>query len=178
MRIFLGIDIPEKTKTEIDLHLAALKKEYPQFSWVPRRNYHVTIHYFGEVQNVSAVENRLSTLLYDVHPFHLFAYHGGIFQQLGISMYIEFSRDKTLEHMVDTILDDVASAKLRKKYIPHVTIARYKVPSKQQYLLLRKKLENLNLDFNFPVESVYLFESDLKGAVPVYKKIKEYTLQK
>lgn len=178
MRIFLGIDIPEQVKDAIDAQLEPLKKEYPQFSWVPRENYHITIHFFGEVQNVNAVESRISELLYDIPPFHLYGYHGGMFQQIGIIMHLEFSRDKTLEHMVTVIQDDLDTGKVRKKYVPHLTVARYKMPSKQQYLLLKKKLENLPLDFDFPVSSVHMFQSILSGRVPVYKKLKEFVLQK
>lgn len=178
MRIFLGIDIPEQVKTVIDTQLADLKKEYPQFTWVPRANYHVTVHFFGEVAKVSEIENRLRELLFDVRPFHLYAYEGSIFQQLGIILHLEFSRDKTLEHMVDIIQADLDSGRVKKKYVPHLTIARYKSPSKQQYTLLKKKMQNLPLDFDFPVESLYLFESNLRGAVPVYKKISEIVLQK
>ena len=176
MRIFLGIDIPDTITSKIDEQLANLKKEYPQLSWVPQDNYHITIHFFGEVPDVTAVDKRLAELLYDQEAFHLYALQGDLFIQQRITLYIEFSKDKKLEHLAKIINEDAGKERSAKKFLPHMTIARYKVPSKQQYYLLKKKMEHLQLDFDFPVESIYLYESDLRGPMPVYKKIKEYSL--
>ena len=176
MRTFLAIEIPESVKPLIEEQISGLVKEYPQLTWVNMQNYHVTVHFFGEVSDVNGLCARLDELLYDCESFHMYADKGHLFIQHRIVLYLEFVKDKRLEHIVDKVAEDVGDPSAKKRFVPHMTVARYKIPSKQQYYLLKKKMENLKLDFDFPVESLFLYEADLKGQTPVYKKIKEFKL--
>ena len=63
-----------------------------------------------------------------------------------------------------------------QRFIPHLTIAKAKTPSKQQYLHLKKKLLKFPIDLNFPAKRIHLFESILKGPRPEYKKIAAFPL--
>lgn len=64
----------------------------------------------------------------------------------------------------------------QKKYLPHLTLARCRIPSKQQYLLLKKRLKKINIKVDFPVKKITLFQSILSGKKPVYKKIDTFNL--
>ena len=86
-------------------------------------------------------------------------------------------RQKMLEQIVENVRR-VFSIADEKEYIPHLTIARYKVPSKQQYLLIKKKLENLNIDLEISVKNISLFETIAKGSKTEYKLLAEYQLGK
>jgi len=62
------------------------------------------------------------------------------------------------------------------KFIPHLTIARSRIPSKQQYFVLKKRVEKINIDISFKVNEVILFESVLSKHHPLYIKKKRIKL--
>ena len=73
MRLFLAIELPQQAQDSLDEHLAQLKKEYPYFSWVPKENFHITLQFLGEVEDVETTIARLETALYESRSFHLYA---------------------------------------------------------------------------------------------------------
>jgi 2'-5' RNA ligase len=81
-----------------------------------------------------------------------------------------------LEYLVRRIKDDLG-AKDIKKYLPHVTIARWKIPSKQQYFLIKKKLQAMRIDLSFTVDHLFLYQSVSHKHHPVYKKLRQFDLQ-
>lgn len=173
MRLFLAIEPPPKVKKHIFEQLEVLYEEYKQFSWTPPENYHITIHFIGESEDAKYIIKKVETALYDAPSFYLFSQSAELFIQKKITLYISFQREKKLEGVADSIFDIfVPGTKL--KFVPHLTVGRYKIPSKQQYLLLKKKMFNLPLDVEFEVRKVVLFDSIVTGKYPHYKKIHEF----
>lgn len=175
MRLFLAIDLPEKTKRELQKLLDPLQKEYPYFSWVPPINYHITVQFLGECTDKDEVINRIEKSIFETKPFYMYASSTDLFINYKITLFVSFQREKNLEAMVKR-LEDEFKIEDGKRYIPHLTFARYKIPSKQQYYLIKKKIENLEIDLQFPVDKIYLYESILTNKIPRYNKIKEFML--
>lgn len=179
MRIFLAIDIPEKEKEKLDTQINHLKEKYPHLQWVPRHNYHITIQFFGEVQKVDEIVKKIEDVIYDVPSFYLYSQGAGIFINHKILLYADFQRQKILEDLAEkikTISIQDGNYTQQHKYGPHLTLARYKIPSKQQYLHLKKKLEQLDINIEFLVNKVTLYNSILQTQAPVYQKIAEFSL--
>lgn len=175
MRLFLAIDLPFEIKTKIDTQLQSLEKDYRQFNWVPPENFHITTHFIGEVNNPDEIKKKIGDAIYDCSSFHLYSLGANLFINRKIMMYISFRREKNLEILVERVEESLFSIN-NKKFVPHLTIARYKIPSKQQYLLLKKKLLNLEIDFDFHVEKLNLFESVQDGPRRLYKTIAQFDL--
>ncbi len=177
MRAFLAIDIPQKAKDEISAAVAPLSKEYPDLTWVPPHNYHLTIHFFGDLtaKEVSNVQEKMEYMLYDVQPFHVYSLEAGIFIHDKILLYLEFARQKNLEEVVERIRESFGPDRT-KRFIPHITLARYRVPAKQQYLLLKKKVQRLAIDTSFKIDKISLYESILTGKIPQYRRIAAFAL--
>lgn len=176
MRLFLAIDLPDKTKKLLDEQIQLLKKEYPAINWIPTENYHITIHHFGEVTDVEKLKKKIEKAIYDIEAFHMYALSADLFMSKKIVLYALFNRQKNLEQLVHAI-EEQLQIESKNQYVPHLTFGRTKIPSKQQYLLLQKKLERLDIDFDFPVKKVGLFESIDSANNPLYKKVCEFKLQ-
>ncbi len=172
MRLFLAIDPPQDVKLSIEKQITTLKKEYPQFEWTPMENYHITLHFFGDVADNKKVFSQLEGLLFDQESFYLYSLNAGMFTQYRITMHLNFRREKRLEKIVQRVKEKFYLPEQKiEKYVPHLTFARYRIPSKQQYFVMKKRLNKLNLDVSFAVKKVILFESILGGRNPIYKKV-------
>lgn len=175
MRLFLAIDLPSKAKNALFEQLKSIRQDYPDFNWTDQKNYHITIHFFGDMTKIEKIKKKIDDALFDIQSFYLYARSAGVFIGQKIVLYVSFEREKILEE---------AAKKMRnkfhlqndEKFIPHLTIARSKIPSKQQYLHLKKKLSKLSIDFEFPVKKIYLFNSIFSSQKPEYKKIAVFNL--
>lgn len=181
MRLFLAIDLPKKVKTELEKQITPLKKEYPQFDWISEKNYHITIHFFGEIEDVEKLQKRLEECLYDQESFYLYSFGANLFINNKIVPYISFRREKKLESIamrVNPVTLEYSGygVKEEKKYIPHLTLARSKIPSKQQYFVLKKRMRRMKIDISFQVKKLVLFQSILGGKYPEYKIVKRISL--
>lgn len=175
MRLFLAIDLPEEAKKTVEEQLLPLQREYPYFRWVDAVNYHITLHFFGDVSSPDKIIQFMNELVYDIPLFYLYSSELGLFIKDNITLYIEFKRNKILEGLIKRIKEKSALGTSRR-FLSHLTFSRYRIPSKQQYLLIKKKLKNFTLDIEFKVETITLFESILGTQKPVYKKIAEFPL--
>lgn len=177
MRLFLAVSLPPEVQSHLDEQLEQFKKEYPYFSWVPKENFHITLQYLGDVESIDTIQPSIERALFEVPSLEMYGQSAGIFINSRITMYISFARQKTLEKIVENVRQ-AFSISDEKEYVPHLTIARYKVPSKQQYLLIKKKLEHMDIDLELSVKSIALFETIAKGAKTEYQLKAEYQLGK
>lgn len=175
MRLFLAIELPVEIKEKIEKAILSLKREYPQFSWVDKENFHITLYFYGEISRPEKIVKRLKERLYQQPSFYLYFRSGDLFLNQKITLYLNFLREKKLESLVEQIKSP-SHIKNKQKFIPHLTIARAKKSSKQQYLHLKKKLEKINLELSFLVNKITLFQSILTGKKPVYKEIVQIPL--
>lgn len=169
MRLFLAIDLPKKEKASLEEQITPFKKEYPQFDWVSEKNYHITIHFFGEIDNVEKLQRHLEECLFDKESFYLYSFGADLFINHQIVPYVSFRREKKLEIIAKCV-------KREGRYVPHLTLARSRIPSKQQYFVLKKRMSKLEIDISFQVKQLVLFQSILGGKYPVYKIVKKLPL--
>lgn len=175
MRLFLAIDVPASAQKKLVDQLTDLQKKYPQFTWTIPENFHITIHFFGEVTRVPELKKKVVDAIYDMESFHLYAFNVELFMHRKIIVYVGFNREKELEKLVEKINAEFLTNE-SERFVPHLTVARTRIPSKQQYLALKSRLEKIEVDIDFPVKKIYLYESLLGGKNPVYKKIHTFKL--
>lgn len=177
MRLFLAFDLPIKVKKQLDKQLTDFKKEYPQFNWVSTENFHITIHFFGETDKVERIKKRIKDLLWDQVGFYLYSFTADVFVNHKLVVYLNFRREKKIEVLAERIKSNFSANSVnQRKFVSHLTLARGPRSSKQQYFVLKKKLQNLQVDISFPVKKVVLFESILNGRKPIYKKVAFFKL--
>lgn len=179
MRTFLAVEIPDTIKEKLFKQIASLRRDYPQLSWVAPENYHITIQFLGEIAEPKKIITKIEDALYDAESFTLYSLGTGIFIDRKILLYADFQRQKKLEVVAEKVKNIITMPGNNGKqytFIPHLTIARSKIPSKQQYLLMKKKLEQFEIDLEFFVDHITLFESNLEAQAPLYKKIVDFPL--
>lgn len=177
-RTFLAIDLPEKVKKSLANQLELLKKLYPQFSWVYPEDYHITIYFHGEVVSIDKTINRLKDIIFNVDKLYFYSTNLSLFINSKIIIYLNFKREKNLENLVEKIENSFKMEKPgnNKEFVAHLTLARAKIPSKQQYLVLKKRLSKTFIDLEFAAHEITLFESFLGGRKPHYEKKAQFTL--
>lgn len=149
-------------------------RDYPGFTWTPPQNYHVSLHYIGEIvaQKLPVAVEHIQNTLYDVPATHMYTMGLDLFMDEQILIYVSFYRSKVVEDISDRLFKLFEPGKKRKHdYIPHISVARTKIPSKQQYFLLRKKLANLKVNVEFAVPEIHIYESIEKRKTPIYEKV-------
>lgn len=177
MRLFLAIELPDKNKLELEEQLTEMKKEHPEFNWVSPENFHITIHFFGETDKVQAIKKRIEDLMFDQEIFYLYSTNADVFANNKLVVYLNFRREKRIEELAEKITSNFEQNIFNdRKFIPHLSLARGKKSSKQQYFVLKKRLNKLSIDLAFKVRKIFLFESILDGKKPIYKKIASFSL--
>jgi 2'-5' RNA ligase len=175
MRLFLAINLPDNIKEKIDYKLKALKEEYQDLKWVGSKNYHITVHFFGERELTDKMTSKIEEASFDANSFYMYSSVCELTIRQKVFAYLGFSKNKKLEKIALN-MRNTFNMPLAYKYMPHITLARYRIPSKQQYLLLKKKFSNLDIDVSFKVSKLTLFDCINYSVQPEYKIVKEFNL--
>ncbi len=175
MRFFLGIDLPKIVKQNLSEQIIVLKKKFSDFTWIDNENFHITILFLGAVDDVKKIKEKVKSALYDKSHFYLYSYRTDLFMKEKITIYLGFKRERKIEDLTETL--KVALGFVNdKKYIPHLTLARCRIPSKQQYFVLKKILGKQRIEIELSVKKIHLFESILTGKRLTYKKLASFSL--
>ena len=157
-RLFTGLEIP----TEVGRSLAVLRGGLPGARWIDPENYHVTLRFIGDVDDVVAHEvasvlGRVRREAFEVRVEDLSSFGGrkprAVVATLGAAQALI---ELQAEH--ERLMQRVGLAPEGRKYIPHVTLARLRDSSSRQvadYLAVRAPFRSPL----FPVSRFVLFSS-------------------
>ena len=125
MRLFVALDLPEDTKDA----LSDLAGGIPGLRWVPRANYHLTLRFIGETPPLRAEEADAALAAIRARPFDLRLGAPGLFEKNGQAQSLHLTAERTpgLEHLrtkVETALQRAGFAAEKRRFAPHVTLAR------------------------------------------------------
>lgn len=179
MKLFLGINVPDISKKAIEHDLADLKQAYPYYQWVEPKNYVIEIIQLGEIaqEMLLNVKQRIENLLFETPPFHLFTQSINVHIDKKITLYIDFQRQKQLE-MIETMLAQDLGIQHSYKFVPQLVVAKWKIPSKQQYFHLKSKLENKVIDTEFAVHNLQLYSKVNTSDMPTMVIYRDVDLPK
>ena len=90
MRLFLGIEIPESIKTILWDQLDLLRKEHPEYQWIPKENYHITLDFLGEQYSMQEIIAKVDSVLFDMSDFYLYGRTLNVFLDKNIKIFVEF----------------------------------------------------------------------------------------
>jgi 2'-5' RNA ligase len=177
VRLFVALPIGEGLKVQ----LAALAGGIPGARWVPPENYHLTLRFIGEVENVLADELDEALATIRAKPFELTFRGLDVFEKAGRihSLYVGVERCERLLHLqskVETALQRAGLPPERKRFAPHVTLARTERAAPDK-LIAFVQAHNL---FRAPAERVdhfCLFSSRLGKEQAHYVAEVDYTLE-
>jgi 2'-5' RNA ligase len=177
MRLFVALDLP----AEIKSRLAALSGGIPGLRWVPPENYHLTLRFIGEVNRPGAEEVDEALAMIRARPFDLTLGGLGIFERQGRvqSLWVGAERSSGLAHLqakVETALQRAGLEPERRRFAPHVTLARPDGVAPIDKLIGFVQAHNLFRTEPVRVERFILFSSHLGRARASYTPEVEYDL--
>jgi 2'-5' RNA ligase len=176
MRLFVALDLPWEVKEE----LSELSCNIPGARWVPTDNFHLTLRFIGEANRLQAEEIDLALASLRGRSFS-FALSGlGWFEKNGRAnaLFAGVERNEDLARLqakVETALHRVGFAPEKRRFTPHVTLARMDMPVTPS---LTGFVQANNLYRSAPIraDSVTLFSSFLGKDQPTYTPEAEYAL--
>ncbi len=176
MRLFVGIDLPH----ELRIELASLRTSLPGARWVPEENWHLTLRFVGEVTPNQAEDVDLALATLRGKRFALTLTGLGTHTRNGreVALWAGVERSPALEHLqnkVETAMQRAGLAPERKRFMPHVTVARLDIISEAK---LPAYVQAHNLFRAGPVEidHLTLFSSQLGKEAAVYTPEVAYPL--
>lgn len=177
MRLFVALDLPPALRER----LSWLQGGLPGARWVRPDNYHVTLRFIGEMPGFRAEEIDHALALLRVPAFPLTLSGVGVFDRNGrpASIWAGVDRTPPLEHLqakIETALQRIGLEPERKRFVPHMTLARLDNPPQHK---VAEWVQGHNLLRTEPVTVGHftLFSSRLGKEMAVYESEVEYELQ-
>lgn len=176
MRLFVGLPLP----LEIRKSLSILAPGLPGAKWVDLKNLHLTLCFIGEADNARAkdIDAELSAIDFPAFPLSLGGIgHFGSGQKIR-SLWAGIKQSQFLTSLYEKVsfaLVRAGQPPERRRFIPHVTLARFK----DGHAHAAGRFIEANNGFAagpFNVVSFALFESHLGRAGADYMVAAEYPL--
>ncbi len=178
MRLFVGLELPRLLRER----LALLGGGIPGARWVPAENYHLTLRFVGEVAAHLAEEIDHALSGVGAGSFPLSFTGVGTFAKGGreVALWVGVERSAALDHLqskVETALQRAGMEPERRRFTPHVTLARLGDAVPEHKLAAFVQAHNLFRAGPFEIEHFTLFSSRLGKEASAYAAEVEYPLQ-
>lgn len=183
MRCFLAIEIPEEVKEKIILLQREIEKCNADLKFVEKENLHLTIKFFGEINNekVLEIEKAIENVVNGIKKFEIEVSSIGVFPNFNYLRVIWISVAEgrkdifSLHELLEKEFEKVGIKKDRE-FETHLTIARVR-SARNKEALIKKIKELSNSHFGrFVVKEIKLKESNLTSKGPIYHDIKIFNL--
>lgn len=179
MRLFAALNIDDHTRGELSDELAYLKHHFPKIRWVRPENLHVTVKFFGNVEenDVTPLCEALVRAAGEIPAFTLDIESMGAFPNLRrprtvwAGCGLGSTEAEKLHQAVERETVPLGYAAESRRYRPHVTIGRIKQPAAARGLdTCLTDPEHIHFG-SVDVDSLTLFLSELKKGGAEYTPI-------
>lgn len=178
MRLFIALDLPDETRER----LATLMNGLPGARWLPPENLHLTLRFVGEVDN--RVGNDIHDMLMGIRvpAFELTLDGIGTFNEGRRlrSLWVGVQANEILIRLQAKVEQAVRRAGLppeKRKFKPHVTLARFKADPPGDKLHAFLQANSLFRCAPLTVEKFVLFSSFLSHSGALYRPEESYPLE-
>jgi len=177
MRLFVALDLPWSLREQ----LAGLAMGLAGVRWVPPENYHITLRFIGEVPRYTAEEIDAALAALRGRGFALELAGVGTHEKAGRvnQLWAGVARNQALDHLrgkVETALQRTGLPPERRRFAPHVTLARLGESAAEPRLAAWVQAHNLFRSSPMQVDRLTLFSSRLGGDASVYTAEADYEL--
>jgi RNA 2',3'-cyclic 3'-phosphodiesterase len=175
IRAFIAIPIPDEIKDEL---LSGLKLP-GNFRIIKKENIHITLFFLGDTEEsmIPEISRSVDKSIQQIKKFDLSIDSFGKFPERGIPRIIFFSGKEgkeNLDLLTERIREELGKLGINdnKEFKYHITIARKNNSGVKQNFVLPE----LNKSYEFKVEKIILYKSELQRTGPVYSVILEKEL--
>lgn len=177
LRLFTGISIPADISARLHLQGGGL----PGARWSPAESYHITLAFIGDVDEDTAERAHLALSAVQAAPFSLTLKGTGIFERgchphTLYAAVAESPELRALKEKTDHALEKEGVPFERRKYTPHLTLARLKDPARDR-LAEFLAASSLLAAGPFAVEDFVLYRSHVTQDGPFYEVLERYPLR-
>lgn len=176
MRVFVGIDLPKEIKDYLFDLENKLSNRYAKVRWVPKKNFHLTCKFIGEISDDKLPEIKKRLAKVKIEPIKCklssIGWFPGGSQVRVIWVGIEPEEDVIeLQQKVDAELMDIFPS--AQKFTAHLTLGRVGFVKKRKEFL--DKLKEATIEpMKFTIDNVTLYKSTLKREGPKYQVLGSY----
>jgi 2'-5' RNA ligase len=176
MRVFIGIDIPQKIKDDLFRIQNIISGNLAKINWVAKKNLHITLKFIGDIDEIKLKEIKEKLKEIKFNSFDLELDKLGFYLFKGTPRIIRLSfldGDKLIElqRKIDEELLGICDGD--QKFSPHLTLGRVKmIKKKKEFKDKINEFEFTKEKFN--VDNFQLVESKLTKNGPKYKIIEEF----
>lgn len=171
MRTFIAIELEEDVKEHLVQVQAETEKLCRRGNYTPKENFHLTLHFLGEVQpeDIEYLQDAMYETARRNRPFTLTLGKIGFFPRgnKGI-LWAGLEKSTHLQRLFSTLeksLEQQGFARERKGLSPHITLGREVEPHRS----FQDVQKNVHLEeMKISVRSITLMESVRRGAKLVY----------
>jgi 2'-5' RNA ligase len=183
MRAFIAIEIPEYIKDNIVEIQDKLKKAFADITWVKKENMHITLRFFGEIQekSVEDIKKFIRDTAKKNPKFNITLNNVGAFPSWNYPrvLWIGIKDPDKIIKLATELEDDIVKggfAPLQDKpFQAHLTIGRIKGP------VNKESLKNISLSISFSstmeVNKIIFFQSRLTPHGHIHTNIFQENLQ-
>jgi 2'-5' RNA ligase len=169
-RLFIALDLPDEVTAALDRLCDGL----PGIRWTEMEQFHLTLRFIGEVEQ---------GLFYDIGealanvshaPFELALKGLGQFPPRGAPHTLWAGVEDpagalpSLRRRIERVLEEAGLEPERRKFMPHVTLGRFRSPPPEDRLGSYLFRRNLFRTERFPVSSFALYSSRLRPEGSLY----------
>ena len=177
MRLFVALDLPWALRES----LSDLAMGLPGVRWVPPENLHVTLRFIGETQRHVAEEIDLALAGLRGRAFALEIAGVGTREKSGRvnAVWAGVVRNAALDHLqgkIETALQRIGLQPERRRFAPHVTLARLDGTSEPARIMAWVQAHNLYRAEPVQMGHFTLFSSRLGKEQSAYTAEVEYSL--
>jgi 2'-5' RNA ligase len=181
LRLFAAVEIPQRTRDEVERAVARLRERYPQGRWVRPENWHVTVKFLGRTMPtlLDRVRDACARATERVRPFRVQLGAPGVFPRptgarvLWVGLRDEGEGLGVIARALDRELErDVRPEK--RAFTAHLTVARFDP---------RVRIEPAELEAaapepaGFRVGELVLFRSHLSPKGARYEPLDRFALR-
>jgi len=175
LRLFVGLELPANITDELNKLCSGLR----DVRWVEAHNMHITLSFIGEVDEGTAEELHEALCQIQFDPFTLSLEEMGCFETRGAPKVIWADvkgEVDTLTRLHHKVLNAVSNAGLkpeRRKYKPHVTVARLRATTNERIFDYLESHNGLKTN-PFTCRHFSLYQSHLTRHGPEYEVLERY----
>ena len=170
MRTFLALELPDSVKTRLSATIDLLSRRTSGIRWVKPDSLHITLKFFGEVDESKTREILLALNgigdCYTAMPVKLKEFDAFPDRRhprvLVASVHEEVDNIKTIFHDIENRLESAGIEKEKRDFVPHITLGRVR----EALPVLKQHTEPLDQTL-FYIDNLVLYSSTLtrEGAI-------------
>ncbi len=174
MRLFLAVEVSEEVREELGRLGRRLKGEFPSIKVVPPANLHITLRFFGEVEDrvASLISSKLRGLPMGGRFSVRLGKVGGFPSRFGARVvWVGLENEERLADLSDRLDSLLGAAPIPprdKPFVAHITVARSRRPVNVEGFSVRP--------LEFEIRRVVLYRSILAKPNAIYEPLDYYYL--